>query len=89
MSSSPLDLYPLASPWGPFSPCINCTSLDQILISFKDDWTPIDLSLYFNLKAAATDAQNSAINNFDGHGRGYAAELLPSESTLDYQGIRV
>ncbi|KAI0319261.1 glycoside hydrolase family 29 protein [Amylostereum chailletii] len=44
----------------------------------------LDLSSVFNVKAAATSNDNA---NFDGSGRAYPAEYLPTASTFNFTGI--
>ena len=48
----------------------------------------LDLSNVFNIKAAAASPSDFTAD-FDGSGRSYPAEYLPTASTFDYNGIQV
>lgn len=48
----------------------------------------LDLTGVFNIKAASTGPDDS-FADFDGSGRAYPAEHLPTSSTFDYNGIQV
>ncbi|KAI0036162.1 glycoside hydrolase family 29 protein [Vararia minispora EC-137] len=49
------------------------------------DYVKLDISNLFNVKAAATSAADA---NFDGNGRAYPVEYLPSAPTFDYLGLQ-
>ena len=53
---------------------------------FGADFVQLDLSSYFNAKAAATSAADA---NFDGSGRAYPVELLRTETSFNYSGLEV
>ncbi|TRM59910.1 glycoside hydrolase family 29 protein [Schizophyllum amplum] len=47
----------------------------------------VDLSEFFNIKAASTGV-NDTLADFDGSGRAYPVEYLPSETVYEYRGIQ-
>jgi alpha-L-fucosidase len=54
----------------------------------KSSLVPLDLSSYFNIKAASSGPDDS-FADFDGSGRAYPVEWLPTNDTFSFRGIEV
>jgi hypothetical protein len=54
----------------------------------QDVSVKLNLSSSYNLKAASTGLDDT-LANFDGFGRAYPAEWLPSGSYFNYSGVQV
>ncbi|KZV75904.1 glycoside hydrolase family 29 protein [Peniophora sp. CONT] len=65
----------------PFTATVAVLSCSPV---FAADFVQLNLTSYFNAKAAATSAANA---NFDGSGRAYPAELLPTATSFNYSGL--
>ena len=73
-----------------FNPLLKVLALSFFVsISFSQDISvKLDLNANFNLKAASTGLDDT-FANFDGFGRAYPVEYLPSTGTFNYSGVQV